>query len=104
MCYALADKWEAIASNGFKPSLGDIEAWTGNQVVVFLERVQLFEAPLKKSDVETMGKTYRFTSSKNVEIVSRYYNVGLRARDERVYQPTADLLGTVGRMKFVRPL
>jgi leukotriene-A4 hydrolase len=39
-----------------------------------------------------------------VEILSRYYSIGLAARDEAVYQPTADLLGTVGRMKYVRPL
>lgn len=34
----------------------------------------------------------------------RYFGIGLAAKDEGVYQPTADLLGTVGRMKFVRPL
>lgn len=51
-----------------------------------------------------MGDAYKLTSSRNVELSSRYLRVGLRAKDESVYQPTADLLGTVGRMKFVRPL
>lgn len=51
-----------------------------------------------------MGKTYSFAASKNVEVSSRYFTVGLAAKDETVYQPTADLLGRVGRMKFVRPL
>lgn len=39
-----------------------------------------------------------------MELVSRFYVVGLLARAESVYQPAADLLGRVGRMKFVRPL
>ena len=51
-----------------------------------------------------MGKAYSLTHTRNVELSSRYFGVGLRAKDESIYQPTADLLGTVGRMKFVRPL
>lgn len=51
-----------------------------------------------------MGKTYSLTASRNVELSSRYFGIGLTAKDESVYQPTADLLGKVGRMKFVRPL
>ena len=51
-----------------------------------------------------MGIEYGFTKSGNVEVVSRFFAIGLKARDEDVYGPTADLLGKVGRMKFVRPL
>lgn len=51
-----------------------------------------------------MGKTYSFATSQNVEVSSRYFGVGLAAKDKAVYQPTAELLGKVGRMKFVRPL
>jgi leukotriene-A4 hydrolase len=39
-----------------------------------------------------------------MEVSSRFYSVGLRARDAAVYEPTAELLGQMGRMKFVRPL
>jgi leukotriene-A4 hydrolase len=51
-----------------------------------------------------MGKAYNLAATRNVELSSRYLGVGLRAKDESVYQPTAELLGKVGRMKFVRPL
>jgi len=51
-----------------------------------------------------MGKAYSLGTSRNVELSSRYFGIGLTARDETVYHPTADLLGKVGRMKFVRPL
>jgi leukotriene-A4 hydrolase len=77
---------------------------TANQIVVFLERVQLFETPLTPAQSQAMGKAYSLGTSRNVELSSRYFGIGLTARDETVYHPTADLLGKVGRMKFVRPL
>jgi len=106
VCYKLADKWEAksIGEEDFTPEASDIDGWVGNQIVVFLERVQRFAKPLRAEDVEEMGKAYGFSKSQNVEIVSRYFIVGLKAKDTAVYEPTATLLGKVGRMKFVRPL
>lgn len=106
VCYKLADKWESKSKgeSTFKPESSDVEGWFGNQTVVFLERVQKFADPLRKEDVEDMGKAYGFAKSQNVEIVSRYFIVGLKAKDSAVYEPTATLLGKVGRMKFVRPL
>jgi leukotriene-A4 hydrolase len=51
-----------------------------------------------------MGSAYSLTNTRNVELSSRYFGIGLTSKDESVYQPTAELLGKVGRMKFVRPL
>lgn len=107
VCYALASKWEALNTGmdtSFKPNAKDIEGWSGNQSVVFLESIQTLTKPLKPELVDLMGKEYAYAKSKNVELVSRYYIVGLKAHDQSVYKPTAELLGTVGRMKFVRPL
>ncbi|MCJ1271931.1 hypothetical protein MMC22_011836 [Lobaria immixta] len=106
VCYALAAKWESRSSDenaGFEPQAWDIKGWTANQVVVFLERVRGFKSPLKKEDANLMGTQYGFTKSQNVEVVSRYYLIGLKARDDNVYGLTVELLGKVGRMKFVRP-
>jgi leukotriene-A4 hydrolase len=103
-CYKLADEWKDRASKSFDPKASDISSWLANQSVVFLEKIQTFETPLRVEDVELMGKVYGFDKSANVELVSRYFGIGLLAKAKSVYQPTADLLGTVGRMKFVRPL
>jgi len=100
-CYGLAKKWE---DKDYKPSPKDIEGLTANQIVVFLETIQLQEEPLTASQSQLMGKTYALTNSKNIELSSRYFRIGLKAKDESVYQPTAELLSKVGRMKFVRPL
>ncbi|TKX26598.1 leukotriene A-4 hydrolase-like protein [Elsinoe australis] len=107
VCYALADKWSAANtgdSSSFKPDSSDLEGWMANQSVVFLEKIQTFEKPLKPELVDLMGSSYGFASSSNVELVSRYFTVGLKAKAKSVYGPTAELLGRVGRMKFVRPL
>ncbi|KAF4552960.1 Leucine aminopeptidase 2 [Elsinoe fawcettii] len=105
-CYDLADKWSALntSSADFKPSPSDLEGWQANQSVVFLEKVQTFEKPLNPKLVDLMGSTYGFAKSSNVELVSRFFVVGLKAKAESVYEPTSELLGRVGRMKFVRPL
>jgi leukotriene-A4 hydrolase len=103
-CYKLADAWKDRTSKAFEPKKSDISSWLANQSVVFLERIQTFDSPLRVEDVELMGKVYGYDKSANVELVSRYFGIGLVAKAKSVYQPTADLLGTVGRMKFVRPL
>ncbi|KAI4134643.1 MAG: hypothetical protein LQ347_001341 [Umbilicaria vellea] len=108
VCYQLASRWDPLSSSDsssrFEPSKADTEGWTANQVVVFLECVQGFKRALSEENVERMGKVYGFANSGNVEVVSRYLGVGLRAKDRAVYGPTVELLGKVGRMKFVRPL
>ncbi len=100
-CYALAEKWK---DPNFKPATDDIKGWTAQQLVVFLEAVQVFPTPLSSSQSQAMGKAYSLASSRNVELSARYLGVGLAAKDKSVYGPTAELLGKVGRMKFVRPL
>lgn len=107
-CYALADKWATRIKGAptamFEPSKSDIEDWSANQSVVFLEKLQSLPDQFTPEDVELMGSTYGYSSSKNVELVSRFYSIGLKAKDDKVFEPTAELLGKVGRMKFVRPL
>jgi leukotriene-A4 hydrolase len=103
-CYDLAAKWQKRSGSPFQPTSNDIAGWSANQSVVFLEKLQSAPEPLRVEDVELMGSAYGYAVSENVELVSRYYGVGLQAKAKSVYQPTADLLGRVGRMKFVRPL
>ncbi|KAE9976386.1 hypothetical protein EG328_002655 [Venturia inaequalis] len=103
-CYALADLWKNKSSKSFKPKASDVSGWMANQSVAFLERIQSFPDSLLVEDIELMGKVYGFDKSENVELVSRYFGIGLKAKVESVYKPTSKLLGLVGRMKFVRPL
>ncbi|KAH8911027.1 hypothetical protein BR93DRAFT_874536 [Coniochaeta sp. PMI_546] len=101
VCYELANKWK---SKDFKPEASDVASWTGNQKLVFLNAVQGFEEPLTPTQSQALGKSYGFVDSQNVELKAAYYLISLRARDEPTYQGVTELLGGVGRMKFVRPL
>lgn len=107
VCYELVDKWSSRTKgtkSEFQPKASDIDGWVSNQSVVFLERMQDLPTKPSSADIELMGEAYGYGKSENVELVSRYYVLGLRSKCEKLYHPTADLLGKVGRMKFVRPL
>ncbi|KAH7072544.1 leukotriene A-4 hydrolase [Paraphoma chrysanthemicola] len=107
-CYELADKWEhlitANSSDDFKPHSSDIKGWVANQSVVFLEKVQDFAEKFTPEQIHLLGDTYGYTQTQNIEVLSRYLSAGLMAKAPETYQPSADLLGRIGRMKFVRPM
>lgn len=109
-CYALASQWEDLASSNpstsFDPAPSDIASFSSTQIVVFLESLQSASTPLPPALIERMAATYAFTAraTRNIEVLSRFYVLGLRARTASLYAPAAALLGSVGRMKFVRPL
>ena len=104
--YALADKWKTRAEGDttFTPTAADVQGLSSHQLVVLLERVELFSPPLSSADARQLGAVYGLVQSKNMEIVARYLRVALRAGDESAKEPAAEFLGRVGRMKFVRPL
>ncbi|KAF2877473.1 peptidase family M1-domain-containing protein [Massariosphaeria phaeospora] len=106
-CYELADKWQARVTekdSSFKPSPSDISSWVANQSVVFLERIQTFGSSFSASGIHLLGSTYAYTSTQNIEVLSRFLCLGLKAKATETYEPAAELLGKIGRMKFVRPL
>ncbi|KND89741.1 Leukotriene A-4 hydrolase [Tolypocladium ophioglossoides CBS 100239] len=100
MCYNLAEKWKDAS---FEPSAKDVESFTANQKLVFLDKVSQAE-PLSAERAQLLGKVYGLISSKNAELKTAYYLVALRANDPASFYGAAELLGLVGRMKFVRPL
>ncbi|KAH8669078.1 peptidase family M1-domain-containing protein [Xylariales sp. PMI_506] len=101
VCYVLAEKWK---TQSFVPSSTDTTSWTGNQVLEFLNALQQFETPLTPDQSQALGSTYGLASTKNYELKTAYYHIALRAKDASAYPGVAELLGQVGRMKFVRPL
>lgn len=60
--------------------------------------------PLSATRAQLLGKAYDLQGSRNVELLSAYYLIALKAEDVSAYQSVAELLGTVGRMKYLRPL
>lgn len=87
----------------FEPKPEDVASFTANQKIVFLDKLQE-SGPLSSERAQQLGKIYDFITSKNVELKSSYYRVALDANDPTCVYGVAELLGSVGRMKFVRPL
>lgn len=102
--YGLSKQWQSLPESSFMPQASDIHGLTANQIVVFLERILAFERPLTPELSRLMGEVYGFSKSENVEVTNLYFQVGLKSGDNSVIEPTASLLGRIGRMKFVRPL
>lgn len=117
-CFDLAQKWvDAIksapstASNAYfeeKFSESDLETWNSQQEVVFIDSISDspdldWKDPKTHAAVQTIGELYSFSSSSNPEVISRWYHVAVQARVTESYKPLSEWLGTVGRMKFVRP-
>ncbi|RAL06228.1 bifunctional aminopeptidase/epoxide hydrolase [Aspergillus ibericus CBS 121593] len=102
--YELSHKWKSLSDTSFKPQPSDIEGLSANQIVVFLEQILLLERPLAPESSKLMGEIYGLAKSENIEVANLYFQVGLKAGDESVVGPTTELLGRIGRMKFVRPL
>ncbi len=69
-----------------------------------MQAIQDFRSPLSAERSHVLGTTYNISSSKNVEVKSAYYLIALRAGDRGEFPGIVELLGSVGRMKFVRPL
>jgi leukotriene-A4 hydrolase len=106
--YELADRWEMLtksdSSASFNPSPNDTKGLSGNQLVVFLERILVLANPLPKDSAAQMGDIYGFKASQNVELSSRWCQIAMQAGDRTCLDVVTGLLGSVGRMKFVRPL
>lgn len=66
--------------------------------------MQDFPKPLSVERSHLLGTTYNISSSKNVELKSAYYAIALKANDRQEFPGIVELLGSVGRMKFVKPL
>lgn len=104
-CIQLTAKWQSLSAvSAFQPSSTDVEGWIVGQQLVFLDQLIAGSDPIPQAYVEALGSTYGLRHSKNLEVLSRYLRVALRAGDRDSLQLTANVLGETGRMKFVRPL
>lgn len=116
-CYSLAEKWinKIDADPKNLPSYfnsDDIIKFGANQNNVFLDNLVSYEgihgfswkSENGKNAIDYMAKIYsKYPKSQNAEVIFRWFRLLLTANIESSYPKLADWLGTVGRMKFVRP-
>lgn len=120
--YQLADKWVEMAQHlktteDFRSEFNviDIKDFNSNQLVLFLETLTQNGHSNKKSKDFDWAKfpvasralldIYQdnIVKSQNAEVVFKMFKFQIFAKLQEEYKHLADWLGTVGRMKFVRP-
>ncbi|EEB06062.1 leukotriene A-4 hydrolase [Schizosaccharomyces japonicus yFS275] len=105
-CYTLAEKWRTAAEAHTAPvpfAADDVKRWSAGQSSLFLDL--LFEtSPLPNQYIETLSDVYAYGKSENAELLFRFYKLALKAKYTRLYDTIAQAVGSVGRMKFVRPI
>jgi leukotriene-A4 hydrolase len=116
-CYDLAAKWIKIIEEcperlSAEFNANDIANFGANQNGVFLDKLVSYEGQhgftWKNKNgrfaIDLMSKIYsKYPKSQNAEVIFRWFRLLLTAEITSSYQHLADWLGTVGRMKFVRP-
>lgn len=122
-CYNLASRWVKIIESSNSSSClidnlskefnsNDISKFGANQNGVFLDTLASYEGKngftwkdeSGKIAIDYMSKIYnKYSNSQNAEVIFRWFRLLLTANIKSSYKKLADWLGTVGRMKFVRP-
>ncbi|QEU58962.1 Lap2 [Kluyveromyces lactis] len=118
--YALANKWIESAQKFTEReqfekefSVKDISEFSSNQIVLFLDTLVQGGIPEKDtfkwsnypdaSEIFTDIYKDKISKSQNAEVIFRNYRLQVTSHITSSYPELAEWLGTVGRMKFVRP-
>ncbi|KAG7666102.1 uncharacterized protein J8A68_000358 [[Candida] subhashii] len=113
-CYHLAGKWYGYTGGKQVPpntfSEDDISEFNANQSVIFLDtlisygKVESFNWNQNQDLLKLMESTYKeYNQTLNAEILFRWYYLQVSGERPEFKTKLGEWLGTVGRMKFVRP-
>ena len=98
----LAERWLTFDTNGRMLPDIDTSSWTTSQVLCFLDALQ--GHTFKHSTLDAMNAKYSYVKSHNAEILFRYCQLALAAKDSSILPIVVRFVTTQGRMKFTRPL
>lgn len=108
-CQQLAGRWASSAQSGdcTWADASDVSNFTALQMVVFLDELcnlVLKQRPKFLADtVEELGDIYGIANNGNCEVKDRWFTLSVSTGVGSEKHRLAEWLGTVGRMKFVRP-
>ncbi len=93
---------EAIdALGGAVPTADQVKGWGPTQWQLFLESVQ---RPAARATCEALDREFKLTPSRNYEVLVAWLSLAASSGYEPVLPRVEELLGKVGRMKYLRPL
>lgn len=99
-CIALTEKVLKEDVTGVDPLF---EKFSTSQAIEFVS--ELFDRdPLPQNKVESLEKYYKFSSSRNCEILFKWVRLGIKAEWQPIIETALKLLNSQGRMKYSRPV
>lgn len=98
----LAELWLALDTSGGVLPDTDISSWSTNSVLCFLDALQ--GHTFKLSSIFAMNAKYGYAESHNAEILFRFCQLALAAKDRYIVPVVVRFITTQGRMKYTRPL
>ena len=104
-CAALAEKWARTRGDGV--GTAEWEAFLPAQRIVFLNAALADTAADWAADKAVLAKMdalYSLSTAKNCELKMRWCELCLRAEEPAILPLVTEFVGSVGRMKYVRPL
>ncbi|GMM34963.1 bifunctional aminopeptidase/epoxide hydrolase [Saccharomycopsis crataegensis] len=123
VCFSLSKRWYSmiLKANEAGEQLSashlakvfndnDVASYSSNQLVVFLDNLltlhkehNILDSVNGRTALQFISQYSRIVKNNNAEVKFRVYRLLLVGRESSIYSECADWLGTVGRMKFVRP-
>lgn len=86
--FELADRWNNGRGKERSFKREDLANFNANQVVVFLERLETFEA-FGNDDLQAMNDVYGFDTTGSAEVRLRWYNLALKKESGGKFAPSA---------------
>jgi leukotriene-A4 hydrolase len=78
-----------------------VKSWNVHQTVLFLEEL---DAPLSSADCAHLETIFNLPATRNTEILQPWYCIAAGSTYERVLPAIRELLGAVGRGKYLKPI
>ncbi len=88
-------------SAGELPRADEMKSWPAHHWQIFLQSV---DRPLDHDRCQWLDQTFRLGDSGDYEILSNWLNIAAASGYEPMYPKLREFLGSVGRMKYLKPL
>ncbi len=94
---ALAEGWPA----GARPKPDEAAAWSANELLLYLQHLP---RRLDAASCRRLDEQFRLSAQGNYEILVEWLTIAAGSDYEPVFPRVREVLTTVGRMKYLRPL
>ena len=88
-------------SDGRRPEPAERESWGPEDVLIYLQGLPRL---LSSEDCRWLDETFKLTGQGNYEILVEWLTIAASSDYEPVFRRVREVLTSVGRMKFLRPL